>query len=527
MIARDVRGWPSGYSSNQKKMETGAPPANSARPNAVTLPPFQPKPLRGLGRRFGDLKVRPKLMVLHNLFFLVLASAVYFSLVPLVETRLAEARTRETHLITRSFDLYSGDPAQSDLTAYGLTSGTADELGVPTDVRSELLAESGRVWRNEKISDYLYKYDARTGLFHRVRLPLAFFDNIVGSVKVMVFAVLGAIYVLAVLVLELMIMPVYVYQPLRVLLDAEKATLEGDRRAEIIQPEFIPGDEIGQIMQSRNDTVQDLRRREDELEMALLQLEATAEDLKRKNEMLEAAKQKLEAQDRLVSLGMLSASVAHEINTPLAVLHGSIEKLMETVDSAGAQSRLRRMIRVTERLRRISEGLLDFARVRQREMQPVLIAPLIDDAWGLVAIDEKASEVCFTNNVPPDTAVVGNADRLVQVFVNLIRNSLNAVPSGGKIQVTAREASLGASQGVAIAVEDNGPGIPQEVLPEIFDAFVTTRLDARGTGLGLTVAEGIVNQHGGTITASNCPSGGARLEVTLPAAAAILTGVRT
>jgi signal transduction histidine kinase len=67
-------------------------------------------------------------------------------------------------------------------------------------------------------------------------------------------------------------------------------------------------------------------------------------------------------------------------------------------------------------------------------------------------------------------------------------------------------------------VEDNGPGIPEEVLPEIFEAFVTTRLDARGTGLGLTVAEGIVHQHGGSIKASNCPLGGARLEVTLPAA---------
>ena len=67
-------------------------------------------------------------------------------------------------------------------------------------------------------------------------------------------------------------------------------------------------------------------------------------------------------------------------------------------------------------------------------------------------------------------------------------------------------------------MEDNGPGIPAEVLPDIFDAFVTTRLDARGTGLGLTVTEGIVTQHGGSISASNRPKGGACLEVMLPAA---------
>lgn len=73
---------------------------------------------------------------------------------------------------------------------------------------------------------------------------------------------------------------------------------------------------------------------------------------------------------------------------------------------------------------------------------------------------------------------------------------------------------------VAVTVEDNGPGIPPEVLPDIFEAFVSTRLDARGTGLGLTVAQGIVHQHGGTITASNRTAGGACLEVWLPARAA-------
>ncbi len=107
----------------------------------------------------------------------------------------------------------------------------------------------------------------------------------------------------------------------------------------------------------------------------------------------------------------------------------------------------------------------------------------------------------------------------MQVFVNLIRNALNAVPSHtGLIRVCSCRRQIDGRPGVTITVEDNGPGIPPEVLPEIFEAFVTTRLDARGTGLGLTVAEGIVDQHGGTISAGNRPGGGARLEVVLPAA---------
>jgi signal transduction histidine kinase len=312
--------------------------------------------------------------------------------------------------------------------------------------------------------------------------------------KLTLFLVLGSIYVLAVFVLESAVMPLYVYRPLQRMLEADAATQTGDRDRELIPPEEILGDEIGQIMRSRNETVAALRRQEDELAAAL---------------------RRLEEQDRLVSLGLLSASVAHELNTPLAVLNGSIEKLIETAEDQATLDRLARMKRVAQRLQKISESLVDFSRVRHQHMGPLLIRPLIEEAWGLVAIDDKSATVQFVNHLAGDEAVIGNPDRLIQVFVNLLRNALNAVePGTGKIDVRAR----GGARGVTIAVEDNGRGIPPDVLPEIFDAFVSTRLDARGTGLGLTVAEGIVRQHGGTIAASNRIEGGARLEVTLPAA---------
>ena len=253
-------------------------------------------------------------------------------------------------------------------------------------------------------------------------------------------------------------------------------------------------------MRSRNETVESLRRHEDELARAL---------------------RRLEEQDRLVSLGLLSASVAHELNTPLAVLNGSIEKLIETSPDAQTLNRLARMQRVTQRLRRISESLVDFARVRKQSMEPLAVRALIDEAWSLVAIDEKASSVELVNEVGAEDQVVGNSDRLAQVFVNLLRNALNAVETGsGKVVVRSRRAERQGEAGIVVGVEDNGPGIPADVLPDIFEAFVTTRLDARGTGLGLTVAEGIVTQHGGSITASNRAEGGACLEVWLPAAKA-------
>jgi signal transduction histidine kinase len=319
--------------------------------------------------------------------------------------------------------------------------------------------------------------------------------------KVTLFLVLGGIYILAVLLLESAIMPLYVYRPLRKLLAADSATQAGDRERELIPPEDILGDEIGQIMRSRNETVATLRRREDELAAAL---------------------RRLEEQDRLVSLGLLAASVAHELNTPLAVLNGSLEKLIETTRDAPTLERLARMQRVTQRLRRISESLVDFSRVRKDQMEPTAILPLIDEAWSLVAIDEKSSNVEFSNQVRPEHRVTGNSDRLLQVFVNLLRNALNATQSSGnapgRIEVGSRRELREGKPSIVITVEDNGHGIPAHVLPDIFDAFVTERLDARGTGLGLTVAEGIITQHGGAITASNRPQGGACLEVSLPAA---------
>jgi signal transduction histidine kinase len=314
--------------------------------------------------------------------------------------------------------------------------------------------------------------------------------------KANLFIVLGSIYVLAVLALETTIMPLYVYRPLRLMLSADQATQHGDREHELVDGALIPADEIGQIMRSRNATIIELRKREGELEEAL---------------------RKLEAHDRLVSLGVLSASVAHELNTPLTVLQGSIEKLTETTEDHVTLERLARMLRVTQRILKISESLVDFSRVRKQQMEPVPLRHLIDDAWSLIAIDEKAARSHFSNNVAADHVVTGNSDRLMQVFVNLLRNALDAIRPGGRIVIQSKRMNRNAQAWISVSVEDDGRGIPADVLPEIFEAFVSSRLDAKGTGLGLTVAQGIVHQHGGTIAASNRPEGGACLEVALPA----------
>jgi signal transduction histidine kinase len=270
-----------------------------------------------------------------------------------------------------------------------------------------------------------------------------------------------------------------------------------------------------------------LRQHESRLQTALNQVEEMANDLKRKNHLLETAKQNLASQDRLVSLGLMSAGVAHEINTPLAVLHGSLEKMIETSDQAHNQERLLRMLRVTERLRGISESLTDFARARTQTMEVVSLKPLLDEAWSLASLEARNLRLEFVNQAAHDDAVIGNAGRLLQVFVNLFKNSVYAIKdlleaghtngSSGKLCVHTRRLWQDDKPWLQITIEDNGAGIPPDILPRIFEPFVTSRLDANGTGLGLAVTAGIIDQHGGLIVANNRPAQqGARFEITLP-----------
>jgi signal transduction histidine kinase len=457
------------------------------------------KPPNFAFRKFGGLRVRQKLAVLHNTFFFVLAVSVYLSVIPLFSSHIDAARQRELQMISQIFaaELPMSESREAkELSVYAYESGPAQATGLNAEGVEYLQKHPDGTWQQGE--DMLFRVGKNAGTYRRVHLSHEFYDRALRHARMSLFVVLGTIYLLSIVVMEFVIMPQYVYQPLTLMLKADAATQRDDREHEMIDTQFILNDEIGQIMRSRNDTVAQLRRQEDDLASALL---------------------KLEEQDRLVSLGLLSTSVAHELNTPLAVLQGSIEKLLEGQHDALTMERLARMLRVTQRLRKISEGLVDFARVRTQQTEALPLRPLIDESWSLVAIDEKASAVTFENRVRPNDIVNGNGDRLVQVFVNLLRNALLAVAPGGEIRVESKVLQRGGQTWVCCTVSDDGPGIPAHVLPNIFEAFVTTRLDARGTGLGLTVAEGIVTQHGGTISAFNRPQGGASLEVVLPAAA--------
>lgn len=508
----------------------------------------------------AGLRIRKKLMVLHTAFSVALMLLLILALRPAVREVVERAERSEAAALARGLAwAASGDhPPElvehaasliSSLPDITLTRGTpaalaADAISPSTlalgslprdtpilaaDGVSTLIVLRGSEARGNPQPDAVSP-DDRAFLIS-ARMPEA--RDAVTRLFIFAVLVLVGAYGAIALALELFVLPRNVYAPIRAMLDADLALREGRQADELVPEHAIPRDEMGEIMRSRNESVGALRHQERELAAALARLESVANDLKLKNHLLETARRNLADADRLASLGMMSAGIAHELNTPLAVLKGLVEKLNENPEHSVDAPTAALMLRVVARLERLGESLLDFARARPASAKPAALREVVDEALTLLKL-ERGPFVNTENRVPADLVVPCDADRLVQVFVNLIRNARNALceqPEGpGKdalITIEARTISPGQSEApatipgadnlVELAVIDNGPGIDPAVLPRLFEPFATTRLDARGTGLGLAVAEGIVKEHGGVLLARNRPNTrGARFEIILP-----------
>ena len=481
----------------------------------------------------AGLPIRRKLIVFHNLFFLILILSLYIALRTPLTQIAARSAQQEAELLAQVFERYPGAVHSVQSDRFTILDDKDAELIITPEMRDWLSSNPGRVWRDRVMiassaipTFRLLRFDTNDRSYQVIALNAEQYIQLSRRLRWMLGLALLAVYALAVIALEMFILPRYVYHPIRRILRADEALQSDATERELIEDRFISGDELGQIMASRNATVKLLRQHEVELKTALGQLEEMANDLKRKNHLLETARQNLASQDRLVSLGLMSAGVAHEINTPLAVLHGSLEKMIETCDKPTNEERLQRMLRVTERLRGISESLTDFARARTQTMEAVSIKPLLEEAWSLASIEAHALKLDFVNHAGNTDVVIGNAGRLLQVFVNLFKNGIYAIKDGAKTGQAAKSSGKlcvhtchlrqGEKPWLQITIEDNGAGIAPEVLPRLFEPFVTSRLDANGTGLGLAVTAGIIDQHGGLIVANNRAEGGAKFEITLP-----------
>jgi len=466
----------------------------------------------------GALRIRKKLILLHTFFSLALAGILLLALRPAIHRVVRQAEVHACRVAIQT--ALAGDDAPLRVEAPGLTvrTGSAAEVGIPSEVADAARRAGDRetVTRGAGGWPRVVRWDPERAVFVSAAVQSESARGNVRRLYALVALALFVVYGLIALALEAFVLPRQVWTPIARLREADQAVQEGRRDEEIIPESQIPQDELGEIMRSRNDSIRKLRKQEKDLAAALEELERVANDLVRKNYLLETVWRNMADQDRLVSLGMMSAGIAHELNTPLSVLKGSVERLAEAPQRGVARSQAQLMLRTVRRLERISENLLDFARARPQSSDRVPLSQVVEDAWELVRLDREAREVRVENDVPKAATVAGDADRLEQVFVNLLRNAVDAMEGVGRIEVSAVETQREGGRWLSVICRDTGPGIDPAILPRLFEPFATTRLDSRGTGLGLAVAEGIVREHGGVILVRNAPGGGAVFEVMLP-----------
>jgi signal transduction histidine kinase len=213
------------------------------------------------------------------------------------------------------------------------------------------------------------------------------------------------------------------------------------------------------------------------------------------------------------------ADVAHELRTPLTVIDGQLEAIEDGVYPADAEhlTPIREQTRVLEKLvAELQTVALADAGSLSLSKEPTDLGLLVDDALVAFATQPLTPGVRLTSDVEPDLPLVSvDAARIRQVLANLLSNAIRHVPPYGLVNVGVRQVVAPAAGLVEVAVTDNGPGIPPDLLPTVFERFVKEPGSA-GSGLGLAIARDLVEAHGGTIAAENAVGQGTTIRFTLP-----------
>jgi C4-dicarboxylate-specific signal transduction histidine kinase len=265
--------------------------------------------------------------------------------------------------------------------------------------------------------------------------------------------------------------------------------------------------EVARLALSFNRMAAQLRADREELERRLTELERTTREL-------ETAQDQVVRSERLASVGKLSAGVAHEIGNPLAAILGLLELARSPeLDPEERADFLKRIHDETERIHSIIRNLLDFARREEDATDArASLGVVIDDAVKLVKPQKNARNVRIERDIADDLPEVRGAhDQLLQLVVNLLLNAADAMNGQGVVAVRA----VLEGDRVILTVTDEGPGIDPEILPHVFEPFVTSKPPGHGTGLGLAVSNTIVERAGGSMRAENVSSGGARFTISL------------
>ena len=258
----------------------------------------------------------------------------------------------------------------------------------------------------------------------------------------------------------------------------------------------------------------------DRVRDATIELEQRNQQLQETNLELWRTNRRMNELGRLAAAGQTAAHFAHEVGTPLNLISGHVQLLKSDLDRdpRDAESRIRTISAQIERIERIVRRMLDKTRF-ETELAPLDLNSVLRKLCDAMspAFDKRNIQLVetFADNLP---LIAGSSDRLQQLFLNLINNSLDAMPEGGEIQIrTAVESNHGKPQHILVDFIDTGTGMTPEVMSHIFDPLYTTKDRGHGTGLGLVIVSQIVSEHGGKIEVKSELGKGTRFRLSFAA----------
>jgi two-component system NtrC family sensor kinase len=303
---------------------------------------------------------------------------------------------------------------------------------------------------------------------------------------------LAAVFLVTVTILILLIVVTrWVLGPITRVTDMCHRVIAGDRRARV---GIRPSGEMGVLCEAVDEMAESIQEHEHKLK--------------------QKTRQQIGRSEKLASIGRLAAGIAHEINNPMTGVL-TFAHLMRDRQPEGTEDRedLEMIIQQTERVAEIVRGLLDFARERSPVKEPLDINEVIQSIVRLVENQKEMRMIHIERNFAADLPdVLGDSNQLQQVLLNLFLNSAHAMPDGGILTIGTSLDDVD----IVIRIEDSGCGIPVEDLDKIFDPFFTTKPVGQGTGLGLSVSYGIIEQHGGTIEVTSEVDSGSQFTIRLP-----------
>ena len=228
---------------------------------------------------------------------------------------------------------------------------------------------------------------------------------------------------------------------------------------------------------------------------------------------LKHVQEQLRKTEQIAELGTLASGMAHEIGTPMNVILGRAEYLLQRTADEVMKKGLTTIVTQIERITKVMNQLLAFARRRTPERRAIDLAEIVDESLEMFEERIVQSRITVAKTIEPSLPPVrADRDQLIQVLVNLVTNSLHAMPEGGRLGLRlAREGSH-----LCLCLSDTGHGMPEEVRSKVFEPFFTTKDFGKGTGLGLTVVKGIIDEHGGTIAIESIVGKGTTFCIRLP-----------